>query len=250
MSTSPQPFLTGRRFAIFDIDGTLYRWQLFHELVRELTFTDVFPDNVFHDLERDFNAWRAGDISFDTYELGVVEILNTYLPLIPVRTYEAACQKVVAQSKHKTHYYTRQLLRQLKSENYVIIAISGSQQELLQTFGEHYGFDIVIGTMYEREGNHFTGEITRRVVGHKPELLAELINTHALATTGSVAIGDSDGDASILQMVERPIAFNPASGLFERAKREGWSIVIERKNIAYRLEKRGADLVLAETIVY
>lgn len=247
----PQQF-TGKKYAVFDIDGTLYRWQLFHEVVQGLTSSSVFPSSVFHELEQRYNGWRGGDISFDAYENTVVDILNRYLPLVPVRTYEAVCRKVIADGKHKTYYYPRALLRELKAQDYVIIAISGSQQELLDAFGEHYGFDIVVGTIYERtsDGKHFTGDMTRRAIGRKPAILRELIRTHQLDTADSLAIGDSDGDSAILECVARPIAFNPAAGLFERAKRDGWSIVVERKNIAYRLEKRGADLVLAETIVY
>jgi HAD superfamily phosphoserine phosphatase-like hydrolase len=240
----------GRPYAVFDIDGTLYRWQLFHELVQELTFVDVFPDDVFHTVNERWNLWRGGNINFDDYEQSIVTTLEQYLPEIPVPIYLATCEKVVAQSKHKTYHYTRNLIQQLKKENYVIIAISGSQQELLDTFGAHYGFDIVIGAIYERDGDRFTGKMTRQTVGRKAEILVDLIKEHQLIDEGSLAIGDGDGDATILELVERPIAFNPAEGLFERAKRDGWSIVIERKNIAYRLEKVHNALVLAETITY
>lgn len=240
----------GRPYAVFDIDGTLYRWQLFHELVQELTFVNVFPDDVFHTVNDQWNLWRGGNINFDDYEQSIVDTLEKYLPEIPVPIYLETCEKVIAQSKHKTYHYTRNLIQQLKKENYVIMAISGSQQELFDTFGARYGFDIVIGALYEREGDRFTGKMLRRTVGNKAQILASLIKEHDLSSKGSLAIGDGDGDATILELVERPIAFNPAEGLFERAKREGWSIVIERKNIAYRLQKDHNALVLAETIVY
>lgn len=241
---------SGSKFAVFDIDGTLYRWQLFHELVQELTIADVFPHNTYRDIDDAWNRWRGGEMSFHDYESLVVTTLMKYLPLIPLSTFDAACDKVVAQSGHKVHHYPKKLLADLKREGYVIIAISGSQQELLEKFGARHGFDIVIGAQYERHDNHFTGELSRVTIGRKAELLETLIQSQGLDRTGSVAIGDSDGDTTILEMVERPIAFNPSEGLFERAKTDGWSIVIERKNIAYCMEKRDDTLVLAETIVY
>jgi HAD superfamily hydrolase (TIGR01490 family) len=238
------------KFAVFDIDGTLYRWQLFHELVQELTLANVFPDNTYRDIDQAWNDWRGGSMSFHDYEMLVVETLQKYLPLIPVEIFEAACDKVVAQSAHKLHAYPRQLLKDLKAKGYVIIAISGSQQELLERFGAKHGFDIVIGAFYERKNGHFTGKTTRMTIGRKHEILHELIEERYLTTKESVAIGDSDGDISILELAERPIAFNPSEGLFEHAKTHGWSIVVERKNIAYRLEKQNDALVLAETIAY
>ncbi|MEO5690719.1 MAG: HAD-IB family phosphatase [Candidatus Saccharimonadales bacterium] len=240
----------GRPYAVFDIDGTLYRWQLFHELVQELTFTGAFPEDTFHLINDRWNKWRGGDLSFHDYEQTVVTILETYLKTISVKDYLTACDKVVSQSKHKTHHYPRALIRTFKKQNYVIIAVSGSQQELLERFGKHYGFDIVVGAIYEHDGTNFTGVMTRPTIGRKGQILDELIATNKLSKEGSLAIGDSDGDADILSKVEQPIAFNPSSGLFNIAKTNGWPIIVERKNIAYRLEKRDRELVLAETIIY
>lgn len=239
-----------RKFAVFDIDGTLYRWQLFHELVEELTIADVFPSNTFRDIDAAWNDWRGGEVSFHGYESLVVKTLLEYLPLIPIATFEAACDKVVAQSGHKLHAYPKRLLEQTKADGYTTIAISGSQQELLERFSARHGFDIVVGAEYERKNGHFTGVELRRTVGRKAEILRDLINEHDLTLEGSIAIGDSDGDIDMLQTVERPIAFNPSEELFRTARDAGWPIVIERKNIAYTIKEQSGALVLAETTIY
>lgn len=242
--------MSARKFAVFDIDGTLYRWQLFHELVEELTIADVFPANTFRKVDESWNAWRGGALSFHDYEMLVVETLVKYLPLIPTKTFEAACDKVVEQSGHKLHAYPKQLLQTLKSEGYVIIAISGSQQELLERFGARHGFDIVVGALYERQESRFTGTVARHTVGRKAELLEEIIARQNLTLDESVGIGDSEGDISLLEKVAKPIAFNPSAELFQVARKRQWPIVIERKNIAYRMESKDDALVLAETIIY
>jgi HAD superfamily hydrolase (TIGR01490 family) len=239
-----------KRFAVFDIDGTLYRWQLYHELVQELAFAGVFPQTAFHELNERWNKWRGGAMPFDDYERFVVQTMMKNLPLIPLTTFEAACDKVVEQSQHKTHHFPRQLLKELKSKDYTIIAITGSQQELIERFGAHYGFDIVVGAIFERKDGRFTGTIERPTIGKKPDILKELAAEQHLTWEDSYAIGDSDGDASLLELVEHPIAFNPSAGLLARAKKDGWPVVVERKNVAYRLEKSRDAFVLAETIVY
>lgn len=239
-----------KKFAVFDIDGTLYRWQLYHELVQELASSGAFPQLTYHKLNDLWNKWRGGVVSFDKYEHYVVSIMSDNLPSISIETFEAACDKVVSGSSHKTHYFPQRLLEELKGQGYMIIAITGSQQELIDRFGAKYDFDVVAGAIYTRDNGRFTGEIDRPVIGRKPDILRELVEKHNLTWQDSLAIGDSDGDASLLEMVEKPIAFNPSAGLFERAKTEGWPIVIERKNIAYKLNKQGDELVLAETVVY
>lgn len=239
-----------RKFAVFDIDGTLYRWQLYHELVQALALADVFPQNAFTELQARWNRWRGGDLFFDQYEKFVVETMTKNLPLIPLATFDAACDRVIEQSAHKTHHYPRDLLKELNAKGYVTIAITGSQQELIDRFAKRYDIAIAIGAEYERVDGRFSGKIIRPTIGHKPEILKEIVKKESLSWENSLAIGDSDGDASMLELVEQPIAFNPSAGLFDRSKKEGWPIVLERKNIVYKLEKQADALVLAETVVY
>ncbi|HET7630432.1 MAG TPA: HAD-IB family phosphatase, partial [Candidatus Saccharimonadales bacterium] len=178
----------------------------------------------------------------------IKDILYKNLTKIPVGTFEQACETVVKNSSHKVHRYTHKLLRDLKAKGYEIIAISGSQQELLDRFCARYDFDVAIGAMYERKDGYFTGQISRMTVGNKAMILRKLINARNLSLDQSIAIGDSDGDIDILALVEQPIAFNPSQGLFDHAKAAGWPIVIERKNMAYKLEGKDGRLVLAEAI--
>lgn len=238
------------KLAVFDIDGTLYRWQLFHELVEELTRADVFPENTFREIDTAWNDWRGGNLHFHGYESLVVETLMKFLPLIPLTTFDAVCDRVIAQSAHKLHAYPKHLLQKLRSEGYTIVAISGSQQELLDRFAAKHDIDIAIGAEYERKDGHFTGQMKRVTIGRKSALLQELIDNGDYTLHDSVAIGDSDGDIELLSVVENPIAFNPSEGLYSHAKTMGWPIVVERKNIAYRIESKDGALVLAEAIIY
>lgn len=239
-----------KKFAVFDIDGTLYRWQLYHELVQMLALQGVFPDQTYTQLDQQWNKWRGGEVSFDDYESYVIQTMVENLPTIPIQAFETACDTIIEQSAHKTHHFPRALLKDLRGQDYTIIAITGSQQELIERFAKHYDIDIAIGATYERKKDRFTGAITRPTIGHKPEILQALVREYKLTWDSSLAIGDSDGDITLLQLVQRPIAFNPSAGLFKHAEKHNWPIVIERKNIAYRLEGGADGLVLAETIIY
>ncbi|MEK9176835.1 MAG: hypothetical protein AAB923_00910, partial [Patescibacteria group bacterium] len=55
------------------------------------------------------------------------------------------------------------------------------------------------------------------------------------AYRGSVAVGDTESEIPMLRLVERPIAFNPNRKLFAYAKRRGWEIVVERKDVVYEI---------------
>jgi phosphoserine phosphatase len=39
----------------------------------------------------------------------------------------------------------------------------------------------------------------------------------------------------MLDLVERSICFNPNQKLYDHAKRRGWEVVVERKDVTYEL---------------
>ncbi len=231
-----------RKIAIFDIDGTLYRWQLYHEIVFTLKKKGFIPLEAGHRIDQAFAAWNARELSFDKYEHIVIDALLPHLTDIPVSVFEEAAHEVADKNGGKIYVYTKRLLSELREQGYFIIAISGSQQEVAELFAKKFGFDDCIGSLYERSGDRFTGKTLRFVPGRKDEIIREYIKVNNFTLTDSYGIGDSGGDTSMLEIVDNPIAFNPAAGLLETAIAKRWKIVVERKNVAYTLEtsKTGA----------
>jgi HAD superfamily hydrolase (TIGR01490 family) len=231
---------TPQKIAAFDIDGTLFRWQLFHELVFALKNTGQFNAATEQEIDEHFLAWTSRKISFDEYEKSVLHAVKMHIPHISIATLEAAAAGIIEASSHKVYKFTREYIKQLKKEGYFLLAISGSHQEIVQPFADLYGFDDCIGVLLERRNGAFTGEYERIVYGRKAELIKEYVAAHNLTLDDSVAVGDSAGDISMLEIVETPIAFNPAFELLETAVANKWKVIIERKNVAYMLQE-GTD---------
>jgi len=240
-----------RKLAIFDLDGTLYRWQLFHEVVFVLKEQGMFPADAAQKLDDAYAAWNNRQMSFSVYERQVIDTLIGSLTDIPPSTFDAAAREVSERSGRKTYRYTLALMKQLKAEGYFLLAVSGSQQEVAELFARKFEFDDCIGSLYEREGDHFTGNIIRFVPHNKHTLVKEYAETHGFTLTDSVAVGDSDGDISMLELVDHPIAFNPNDGLLNAAEKHGWKVVVERKNVALTLEpNESGTYALTHTDVY
>lgn len=55
----------------------------------------------------------------------------------------------------------------------------------------------------------------------------------------SYGVGDTASDISMLEIVDRPIAFNPNHQLYDHARKAGWRIVVERKDMVYDLTTGG-----------
>jgi HAD superfamily hydrolase (TIGR01490 family) len=226
-----------RKFAAFDIDGTLFRWQLFHEFVFALKDAGQLDEKTAKLIDDHFFAWTSRKISFDEYQTTVVDALRGCIPNLSLAILEEASSRVIKASGHKVYKFTRDYIQQLKKEGYFLLAVTGSHQEIAQPFAEQYGFDDCIGVLFERNGDALTGNFERYVYGRKAELITEYAKTHSLTFKDSIAVGDSHGDVSMLEIVEKPLAFNPAHNLLNIAMEKGWKIVVERKDVAYELQK-------------
>lgn len=228
-----------RPFAAFDIDGTLVRWQLYHAIADELVKLGYIDAKVFSDVKDARMQWkkRTDPEAFKDYELKLVQAYQNLLVDLSVAHFNQAVDSVFEKYKDQVYTYTRDLIEQLKRDGYMLLAISNSQIEIVKKIADYYGFDDSVGTLYHNDGQHFNGEETAPLAT-KHKTLAALVKKHGLSYEGSVAVGDSVSDITMLEAVERPIAFNPEQALFERARKAGWSVVVERKNMVYKFEAK------------
>lgn len=238
---------TRQKVAAFDIDGTLYRDALYRDIVHHLAkqgLIEKLPTRV----ERAYRDWknRQHSEAFNDYVDLYAEYFDSQIHNLTVQQFQAAVDELLHTKKDYVYRYTRTLVRKLKKKGYFLIAISGSQIELVEGFSRYHGFDDWIGQIHERKGNRFTG-VTKKTYKNKEIFFRDMIKKHNLDMRQSIAIGDSITDVSLLETVEQPIAFNPERSLFEYASDKGWKIVIERKNISYILEKQHGQYILAET---
>jgi len=224
--------------AFFDIDGTLFRSSLLIELVEELVKEGAFPPDVKSGYAGAMAAWQAREGSYDAY---IAAIITTFLAELKGVHYGVLAdvgRRVVAMESRRVYRYTRDYLQELKQDGYMLIAISQSPKTVLDEFCRQYGFDKVYGRMYQiGPSDCFTGEvIDEHLIENKANIVKRVFERHPeLTREGSIAIGDTDGDISLLESVDHPICFNPNQALLDHAKSQGWSVVVERKDVVYHL---------------
>jgi HAD superfamily hydrolase (TIGR01490 family) len=238
-----------RPFAVFDIDGTIIRWQLYHALADELARSGQLDAEQFKQVRQARMAWkrRAHDASFHDYQEMLVATFDMALTNIDVEALKQASDSVIAEYKDQAYTYTRNLINDLKANGYLLFAISASQDEIVKLLADYYGFDDAGGSTYEVKDGRFTGQSDILKSERKPVFLKQLVEKHQAGWQGSIAVGDTESDIPMLSAVEQPIAFNPTKALFEHAKEQSWKVVIERKNMVYELEPGDGTYLLAKT---
>lgn len=224
--------------AFFDVDGTIFRSSLLIELVEQLITEGVFPADAREEYEDEFKAWQSREGTYEQYIQAVIETFLKNIRGVYYGDFADIGRRVVAMQSKKVYRYTRDLISKLKKEGYYVVAISQSPKTVLDEFCEQYGFDKVYGRIYEiGPQDKFTGEVgEEHLIQNKANIVKRIFDRNQdLTKEGSIAVGDTEGDIPLLEMVENPICFNPNQKLYAAAKRNGWEVVVERKDVIYYL---------------
>ncbi len=226
-----------RPLAVFDIDGTVFRSSLLIELVERLIEREIFPKEARTAYAEEERRWLDRQGAYEAYIGKVVEVFGAQLKGAPYEEVANLAGEVIEEKRNRVYRYTRDRIKELKDRGFFILGISHSPRFIVDGFGYEHGFDKVYGTFYASgPSGNFTGEIEDRdLIFNKAAVLQRAIRKENLALGDSIAVGDTESDIPMLEMAATPIAFNPNRKLYEHAKRRGWNVVVERKDVIYEL---------------
>jgi HAD superfamily hydrolase (TIGR01490 family) len=216
--------MTPKRLAIIDLDGTLLRGMSSeHSFFRFLV------------LRGKIGPFRLASffLTFfgDALKLGLRQALGwnaTYLRGETPERVEAWARKYgTAYLREAVPEKFQDRIRGFKAGGCLIILLSGSLQVLANELKEKLGVDIVIG----RELEVVRGKLTGHRSGiypyarQKVEALFQRVKPEEIDWKESWALADRLSDLPVLELVGRPVAVHPTSGLRRHAQQHGWEII-------------------------
>ena len=227
-----------KKVAIFDIDGTIFRSSLLIELVNVLIEQGNFDESARKEYEREHKHWLSRKGDYESYIMAVVKSFMEHIKGVHYGDFDKAAETVIERYSEHTYRYTRDLIKELKKEGYYLLAISHSPKTVLDKFCEKLGFDKSYGMLYELGPNDcFTGKrMEEPAILNKANIVKRAVEKEGLTLKDSVGVGDTESDIPLLEMVEKPICFNPNMKLYKHARRNGWEVVVERKDVVYEIK--------------
>ncbi len=227
----------GKKVAIFDVDGTIFRSSLLIELVEILIEKGLFQASVRSDYERDRKYWldRKGD--YESYIGAVVEVFIQNIKGVSYKEFEVVTDEVIRRHKDKVYRFTRDLIKDLKKKGYYLLAVSHSPKTILDKFCIPLGFDKVYGRIYETgPTDKLTGVVVdEHLISNKANIVRRAVIKEGLTLHNSVGVGDTESDIPFLELVTHAICFNPNAKLYKQARRAKWRVVVERKDVIYEI---------------
>ena len=221
-----------RPIAIFDIDGTIFRSSLTIELLKRLVADKIFEPEIMSKVRRSEEKWLNRKGHYDDY---INEVWQAYQRAIVGKKKSqivAASQRVIQDQKYRTYRYTKQLLFDVR-QHFHTIGISGSPLEVVKEYNKFLRLNKLYGWEFGLdEKGRYTSVVLHAPTQYKKELIVRYVQNHGLSFKGSIGVGDTETDVGFLELVEKPICFNPNSVLARIARKRNWTIVIERKDLA------------------
>ncbi len=225
------------KLAVFDIDGTIFRKNLHFELINELAWMKIFPSVARNTLTEVYANWLKHEGTYEDYRKALVSLYATHIKGCSYEDVIKASKIVVPFHAKRTYIYAEKLMKKLRAEHYHLIAVSGSPIEVVEEYNNHYlKFDKVFGSVYALdEERRYTGEAFFEPSKNKGIIVQQYRDEHKLTLADSYGVGDTESDITFLRLVEHPIAFNPNQNLKSVAEKEGWKIVVEKKDVVYEI---------------
>ncbi|MEN9561553.1 MAG: hypothetical protein RIQ56_826 [Candidatus Parcubacteria bacterium] len=229
--------MAARKVAIFDVDGTIFRSSLLIQLVDQLIRDGVFPEDAQAFYSNEYERWLDREGSYEEYISAVVKAFRSHLKGIHYGALADAAEVVVEAQWKRTYRFTRDLLKELKRKKYYVVAVSHSPKTVLDKFCPRLGFDKTYGLVYEIGPTElFTGAIAdEHLIMNKANIVRRVVEKENLTLKDSIGVGDTESDIPFLELVEDPICFNPNLKLFKHAKRTKWKVIVERKDVIYKM---------------
>lgn len=229
--------MASRKVAVFDVDGTIFRSSLLIQLVDTLIAHGAFPEDAKHVYEKQHAKWLDREGDYEEYIEAVLKAFRSHLKGMHYGEMADAAEAMISEQGKRTYRYTRDLLKDLKARDYYLLAVSHSPKTVLDRFCPKLGFDKVYGTMYEiGPQDLFTGKMMdEHMILNKANILKRAVEKEGLTLRHSIGVGDTESDIPFLELVSKPICFNPNHKLYDHAKRMKWSIVVERKDVIYAI---------------
>jgi HAD superfamily hydrolase (TIGR01490 family) len=229
--------------AFFDIDGTLYREGLIAEIFKKLVKYEIIgPEKWYNDVRLEYQKWDKRQGNYDNYLLKMADIYIEAVKGLHKSQVEFIAKKVIEQKGDRVYTYTRDRIQWHRNQGHIVITISGSPEELVREMALKHGFNDYKGALYLiNEKDIYTGEVIPMWDSvSKRKALEELAEKYDISLSDSYAYGDTSGDFSMFEKVGFPVCVNPTRELInkvmdDKAVRERIKIVVERKDVVYRL---------------
>lgn len=213
--------------------------QLGMHLFGRLVERGVVPRSVYRGVEELLRRYREGRMEREQMVLESVAAFVACLAGVDVGIVEAHAAEVWREQSGALMAYVPEFVGLLRDRGFTCFVVSASPDVIVRHVAETLELDGYRGSRYAMGDGRFTGtvELMPGARGEKLTALRELVREDAVDWGASLAIGDTGGDACLLERVGFPVAFEPDRTLRPLAAARGW-LTVDRATVVDAVRRR------------
>ncbi|MDF1496552.1 MAG: HAD-IB family phosphatase [Patescibacteria group bacterium] len=212
-----------RRIIFTDIDGTVYQWQLLIDLV--LVIAKHYPNKrpIVEPLRKAINQYKKRVLSFSI----VIKILITIIPDVFKGVNKKMVKKFAATRARnvgsRVYLFPKTLIDvalEIVDDPWLIVAITGSPQEVADPFCHQLGIHVAIGSFYKSDKNGLYTGVRDIDSGINKGVYVEAIAEECpeIVWEECIALGDSETDLPMFERCGYAVAINPNEPLLDHIR--------------------------------
>ncbi len=217
------------KLAVFDFDGTIYPFDTFTYLVKQLKEQGYkkYYYKFFISFLPMYTMYKAKLMNKSVMRTKAMETLVRSLQGLSQQELEQFCHNAFRGMASKANKEITKEMAEKQNQGYQVIILSGAIEPFLKIAGDYLGSHTVIGTSIPMlEGVVKLTKAVEQLQGQrKLTKLWEVYPKDKVDWQSSYAYADSISDLDILEQVGNPVAVAPDSQLLEIAKERHWTIL-------------------------
>lgn len=228
------------KVAALDVDGTLYPGALGLQLLQALTANGIIARSKSEDIFQVIHKYRLNKIDFQTMTNSAYTLCAEAIAGSSQTVVQSIAKQVWQQERSKLFSFVPKLIDTLKNQGYSLVLISGSPNEIVGCLAEEFRIPKYQGSSFATHQGKYTGKINilSGVLGQKSSIFLDMVKNWKVNLDKSFAIGDSITDTALLQIVGKPVVFEPHPSLMLVAQEKGW-LVTNRNDVVKHIIKLG-----------
>jgi len=210
-----------KKLALFDIDGVIYEGHSIFDSIQNWEKGGFIKKGLWKIVLSLFDRYKSGELN---YKQVVDEMLLQYSKYLNGKKYEDVLNynlDSIERNKSKIFPYFTDLVGKLQI-THDLYFVTANFDFTAEAFAKTFGLNGFLSSKIKKENDVVKEGIELSLGGNKG-IVINLINKYG--DGGSIAVGDSENDADMLDLVEFPFVMEPNEKLAEIAKTKNWQVV-------------------------
>jgi len=216
---------TNLRVAVLDVDGTMLRGSLGLRLIDQLHKEGLGAPTAIDGVMSTIQRYRGGSLSYEEMVKSATDGYTAAIQGLEVATVERIAAALWAELADELFPFVQPMIAKLRRHGLRPVIISSSPTAIVLQLARALGIADATGSVFATAQGRYLDrcELMPGSPGGKLRALRRVVGEE-VDLAGSFALGNAQSDVCILEVVGKPLAFEPTPELAAAAAQGGWAV--------------------------